>query len=355
MPVPAYTELPPFPDDVKTAPLVTLSLPKLLASDPAEVASFFQVSQNLGFFYLSVLGCPEGDQLYADAQDLLELQKQFFDLPDDQKAIADRDNIPESDGFYGYKRLGTLVMDTKGTRDRHEAFNLKKDDIVGNTTPLPVPQLIKDNLPLLTSYALNAHTLINILLSHLNRSLQLPEGTLANLHRLNHQSGDHIRFIRAPPGPGQSGSPHTDFGSLTILFNWLGGLQVQLPGNKEWVYVRPVPGCAIVNLGDALVLFSAGLFRSNIHRVVNPPGAQGESVRYSLVYFSRPEDEVIMGRLKGGIVDARPHKEGEVTGLTSKEWILKRGLANRATPDWTPEKWKLARGTEGDRLEGEDA
>ena len=48
-----------------------------------------------------------------------------------------------------------------------------------------------------------------------------------------------------------------------------------------------------MNLGDALVKFSAGVLRSNIHRVVPPPGVQGCETRYSLVYFSRPEDEVV--------------------------------------------------------------
>ncbi|KZT53565.1 oxidoreductase [Calocera cornea HHB12733] len=350
MPVPTFTDIPPFPEDLKTAPLVTISLSRLLANDPAEAAALFQAGKNLGFFYLSLLGCPEGEELYEDAQALLQLEKDFFSLPDSEKAIADRDNIPESDGFYGYKRMGTLVMDKLGTRDRHEAYNLKKDDIVGNCTPLPAPQLIKDHLPLFSSFARNAHSLINMMLTHYTTSLGLPPGTLVDLHRLTQRSGDHVRFIRSPPGPGQSGAPHTDFGSLTILFNWLGGLQVQLPGEREWVYVRPVPGFAIVNLGDAMVKFTAGLLRSNIHRVVNPPGAQGESVRYSLVYFSRPEDEVKMGRLTGGLVDQQPATdEGEP--LNSRQWILKRGLANRATPDWTPEKWAASRGTEGDRID----
>lgn len=42
-----------------------------------------------------------------------------------------------------------------------------------------------------------------------------------------------------------------------------------------WCYVRPLPGHAIVNLGDALVKFSKGGVRSSVHRVVKPPGRQG--------------------------------------------------------------------------------
>jgi hypothetical protein len=46
---------------------------------------------------------------------------------------------------------------------------------------------------------------------------------------------------------------HTDFGSVTVLFNHMGGLQVLNPDSKEWKYVKPEPGCAVINLGDAIV------------------------------------------------------------------------------------------------------
>lgn len=193
------------------------------------------------------------------------------------------------------------------------------------------------------------------MLNLINDSLGLEPGTLAGMHRLTAESGDHVRFIKAPPQPkgytGMTAPAHTDFGSLTILFNWLGGLQVVLPGqNKEWVWVRPQPGCAIVNLGDAMVKFSGGLLRSNIHRTVAPPGAQADHPRYSLVYFSRPEDSVVLRRLKGGVIDQQPISDQPEEEYTSLEWILKRGTANHAA-QWKPENWEKSRGTEGNRDE----
>ena len=46
---------------------------------------------------------------------------------------------------------------------------------------------------------------------------------------------------------------HTDFGSVTILFNQLGGLQVCNPSSHEWKYVKPQAGSAIITIGDSLV------------------------------------------------------------------------------------------------------
>ncbi|KAG5786827.1 hypothetical protein H9Q69_014099 [Fusarium xylarioides] len=90
---------------------------------------------------------------------------------------------------------------------------------------------------------------------------------------------------------------HTDFGSITVLFNWVGGLQIQSHDPErqgEWAFVKPLPGHAIINLGDAMVKFSNGRLKSGKHRVVPLPGPPGQLDRYSLVYFVRPADDVLL-------------------------------------------------------------
>jgi isopenicillin N synthase-like dioxygenase len=180
-----------------------------------------------------------------------------------------------------------------------------------------------------------SHAIVTLILNILNHQLALPKDTLSNLHRQQAVSGDQVRFVKAPPQPADDRrtalGQHTDFGSVTILFNRLGGLQVLPPGaDAEWVYVRPLPGHAIVNLGDAMVKFTNGLFRSNIHRVEAPPGLQAESTRYSLVYFARPEDNVLLRRLEGSeripaMEDGQTEEE-----INSKDWIIRRALGRRA-------------------------
>lgn len=200
--------------------------------------------------------------------------------------------------------------------------------------PLPQPDIIHNNKSKLKSFVSDSHAIVTLVLDLLNEHLRLPPSTLANMHRIDHHSGDQIRMTRSPPQPMTGEVPrlagHTDFGSVTVLFNRLGGLQVLPPGqDAEWKWVKPLPGHCIINLGDSLVKFTNGLLRSNIHRVISSPGAQAASTRYSLVYFSRPEDDVLLKRLQGSTI-IPPLPEGVLEeDVSSKDWIIRRALANR--------------------------
>jgi isopenicillin N synthase-like dioxygenase len=117
---------------------------------------------------------------------------------------------------------------------------------------------------------------------------------------------------------------HTDFGSITLLWNIIGGLQILPPeaGNsdpdgisKKWQYIKPEKGCVVVNMGDAMVKFSGGRLRSNLHRVTAIPGEQGMVERYSVAYFMRPEDNVLMQSLEEG-------GEEEEKLYTAKQWVV---------------------------------
>ena len=94
-----------------------------------------------------------------------------------------------------------------------------------------------------------------------------------------------------------------------------------------------------------MVKFTNGLLRSNIHRVVSPPGAQADHTRYSLVYFSRPEDDVVLKRLEGS--DVIPELgEGEIDEeVNSKDWITRRAMTKR-TMVYKQGDWEKTTGTE---------
>ena len=103
-----------------------------------------------------------------------------------------------------------------------------------------------------------------------------------------------------------------------------------------------------------MVKFTSGILRSNIHRVVNPPGQQADQTRMSLVYFARPEDEVLLKPLDGSeIIDAKRKEKGSADDnneevITSKEWIKRRALGRRAGGNYA-----ASHGTEGARVEAQ--
>ncbi|KAF5017668.1 hypothetical protein F66182_10383 [Fusarium sp. NRRL 66182] len=215
-------------------------------------------------------------------------------------------------------------------------LQVPKIDMLGMIDPLPRPEPFEKGRAVFASFMKRSHSIVTLLLDIFNDSLQLPKGTLSSLHQLEAMSGDAVRLIKAPPQPRSSRQgitlpEHTDYGSITFVFNQLGGLQVLPPGrDAQYLYVEPLPGHMIVNIGDALVKFTNGLFRSNIHRIVAPPGAQGDFTRYSVVYFSRPNDHVHLKRLEGSR-RIPPLAEGVVEEvINSKDWILRRGLGRRA-------------------------
>ena len=97
---------------------------------------------------------------------------------------------------------------------------------------------------------------------------------------------------------------HTDNGTVTVLFNIVGGLQV-LDETNSWRYVRPEPGHAMVH-------GRGGLLRSKWQRVGPPPGMQSGVSRFSLAYVLKPPFGCRMERLKGGDIPCSEGAEEDV-------------------------------------------
>lgn len=109
----------PFPDDVPTAPLLRLSLAKLLQRDGEEVNRFVRACEDLGFFYLDLSG-PE-DSLLADADALFKVNADLYELPLDEKKKYD---FMHKNSYFGYKGYGANVVDRNGNLDRNEFYNV---------------------------------------------------------------------------------------------------------------------------------------------------------------------------------------------------------------------------------------
>jgi isopenicillin N synthase-like dioxygenase len=83
-----------------------------------------------------------------------------------------------------------------------------------------------------------------------------------------------------------------------------------------------------------MVEWSAGILRSNMHRVTFAPGEQAQVPRVSLAYLVRPRGDAPMKRLSGGESLIPGLEEGEEdTLITAKEWESKRAVVIRDGKD----------------------
>lgn len=168
--------------------------------------------------------------------------------------------------FRRYKAAGANATDASGVKDTVEFINISQDDVlaypqfVHRTYPSTVNARMQSTIiPFVTKSVAVNETVLSIF----NAKLGLPQGTLAQLHRLDVPSNSEARCIKNPPKPElqPAADPkvaigaHTDFGSLvsshyhleglkltcdrqSFLHNRLGGLQVLPPGYTEWQYVK---------------------------------------------------------------------------------------------------------------------
>jgi isopenicillin N synthase-like dioxygenase len=137
--------------------------------------------------------------------------------------------------------------------------------------------------------------------------------------------GDNtLRLLHYPPIPKDTfkknpaqvrAGEHSDYGSLTLLFqDSRGGLQVRSP-NDTFVDATPIPDAIVVNAGDLLARWSNDIIKSTRHRVVEPSAPEDNKSdmypsRYSVAYFCNPNMDKF--------IEALPGTYGEEVGLQKK-------------------------------------
>lgn len=334
-----------FPEDIPTAPLIKISHAKFLAKDAAEQNRFLETLKGPGFAYIHLADSTDGRRLLAAVEELFTLSKQLFALPEEEK-MQYVHNYNNDHWWTGFRHQGSGIADHHGHRDWSQFMNIGKTELLDESKPMPLPELLNQHRKLLRSYMEQAHAVLLTLISSLNDALGLPKDTLPSMHRFLAQGTDQMRFTYAkregdPAGPdktlGDIALPgHRDASTITILFNREAGLQIlppeeasRPPPDQRWLYVKPLPGHAVINIGDAMVTYTNGLLRSTPHRVVAPPGAYPGMQRYSIVYFMRPGDDEVLRRLEGSEL-IPPLRDGESDDkITGREWVRNRFMAIR--------------------------
>jgi isopenicillin N synthase-like dioxygenase len=205
----------------------------------AEKAKLYGAFAEVGFIFLANHAVPE-----LAEQNLFAHARKFFSLPESEKAKVE---TSESKGFRGWFSPARTSGNTT-TSDQKETFDVGNDadEKRPNQWPEDWPEL-RETMNLFFDKCCEVQlVLLRALAEHIGIAGDYFEPRMA--------SKDHFfRIIYYPERTRDSSNtryratPHTDYGTLTLLFNDKeGGLQVKSP-EGAWVDVEPIPGCCIVN------------------------------------------------------------------------------------------------------------
>lgn len=305
-------------------------------------AEINQACEEIGFFLVTGHGVDQAqiDRTYASAE-------AFFDQPTAAKLAI---RLPAPHISRGYTPLAgeslAAGLGEQSPGDLKEMVDMGPIDVpIGAYFTRPeaanhfAPNLWPDHpegfRPVMESYYRRMNRLANDLMAIFALALDLPEDFFFD--KLN-KNLSALRIIcypeqTTPPEPGQLRSgAHTDYGTLTILMSnkAVGGLQAR-HRDGYWVDVVPEPGTFVINIADAMQVWTNDRWVSTLHRVVNPPaalaGQAGRARRQSLVFFHQPNYDALIDTLPSCFGPERPRK---YEPMTFGEHWTRKWMATRA-------------------------
>lgn len=214
-----------------------------------------------------------------------------------------------------------------------ELYSINQDEMLGNSPPRKNADPIEAKREDVQQFIHHSHEVTDIIFAQLEKKLGLKPGTLSALGPLDQKSETSVRLLLSQSQSDTQSNTialggHTDIGTITLLFNVVGGLQI-LPANlqnkiENWRYIKPELGC-IVNIGDTMVEWTGGLLRSSLHRVIAAPGEQASVPRMSVAYLARARNNASMRRLESSVIPLLGEGEEDET-RTVNEWAAWRAV-----------------------------
>jgi isopenicillin N synthase-like dioxygenase len=259
------------------------------AEQRAVVQQVYQACHEIGFMYLTDCGlsAPTLAEMFAQSQ-------QFFALPDALKQQIAWSNPVSNRGYGG---LGREQLEPDRPGDFKETLNIGREVPPAGRQEEPnhwlsePPEFRQVALAFFASCA----QVSDQVLRSMALALDLPQEFFVTRHTEQHHI---LRLLHYPSidqdlplGQIRAGA-HSDYGSLTLLFqDAIGGLEVKtVAGN--WIAAPPIPNTVLVNLGDLMERWTNHVFRSTVHRVLLPDSAQARIPRYSIAFFCHPNEDV---------------------------------------------------------------
>jgi isopenicillin N synthase-like dioxygenase len=257
----------------------------------AVAAALRQACLDTGFFYLANHGIAEAEFRVAHDWGLV-----FFELPRAEKAKYDKSKHPARQGWMPVGGTNPDANPDKAA-DAKETFVIAREVFPGEPAEggfsagkaqWPDERLMPGFKPFIQAHIRKRIAVAQALARAFALSLDLPEDYFDAAHRYLNCS---LTYNYYPPVDPETAlrtqwgiSPHTDYGSFTLLTqDALGGLEVR-DASGEWIDVPPRAGTFVVNIADLFQRWTNGLYKSSLHRASN----FATGARISLPFFVIP-------------------------------------------------------------------
>lgn len=281
----------------------------------ATAKSIFDAFKTSGFVYLTNHGIPS-----EKLSEVFRLSSKFFRRPQEHKESLSW-TTPESNR--GYSTFGrekvtqsydmSEISNLRASNpDLKESMEIGKEGVSDRPNQWPDTKDPEDEA--FTETMKSFFLICKDVHIDVMRSIALGMGLNEHFFDPHTDGGDNtLRLLHYPPvsksvfkdNPDRvRAGEHTDYGSITLLFqDRVGGLEVR-SSNGAFVPVKPIEGTVVVNAGDLLSRWSNDKIKSTRHRVVQPPAEDGDisdmyPARYSVAYFCNPNEESIIEALPG--------------------------------------------------------
>lgn len=246
----------------------------------------------IGFFYLT------GHGVSADLRSkIFQRSDQFFHLPAEEKyALQATEEWNRGYVFGGGReKLDANSRTFEQYRIQHEFEPGDPDLALADPMFQPnrwPPQIHGFDTDCIDYYDAMAH-LGRRLLNAFAIGLDLPEDRFDRYFRKPICQISLMYYPALPEGVShevKNLSAHTDEGPVVILAQGeIGGLEVKTPDGR-WLAAPPVPNAFTVNIGNMMMWWSNGRFKSTLHRVRNTSRQE----RFSVPFFWNADPEVIV-------------------------------------------------------------
>lgn len=305
-----------------------------------QVSNAFQSS---GFLYLQNHGIPKETVAEAFAH-----SAKFFHRPQQQKdelawttpdanrgyVPPGREKVTQSTDPEEIARLRSSNPDLK------ETIEIGREDVPGMPNQWPDRFGDHDGIEF-TAFMKSFFLTCKALHMQVMRAIAMGMGLDEHFFDSFTDKGDNnLRLLHYPAVPREvfdknpdqvRAGEHSDYGSITLLFqDDVGGLEVKSP-RDTWVRATPIPDTIVVNAGDLLSRWSNDLIRSTRHRVIQPPLKEGETLekdsdmvkeRYSIAYFCNPNFDAYIEVLPSTWEGEKGGKKYQ--GINSGEYLVQR-------------------------------